>query len=272
MSVHSTYAPHLSLLVVLATGAFTTTLNLTLLSPLLPHIAADFGVPEATAGQLGTLTAVTAGMVAILAAPLIDRYARRTVLQVEAALLFVSTLCAVVAPTFAMLAVSRMLAGAGGAIILGVCVAATADLIPDPARRNRSVGLLTTACALGTIAGLPLLTQIASLSNWRAAIGVLLPLSLVMFAGVTRLPDGAPQSLDRSRPRWTERYHIILTSPVTVALLTLAMFQSGIRLGWLIYIGAFAQARFGMSAAALAALFVAGGAAEILANSFGPRL
>ena len=79
---------------VLSLGAVTTSLNITLLSPLLPHIAKEFSLSEAAAGQLGALTAASAAVVAILVTPLIDRYPRRLVLQVEAILLSVATVLA----------------------------------------------------------------------------------------------------------------------------------------------------------------------------------
>ena len=257
---------------VLAAGAFTTTINVTLLSPLLPNIAGDFGISDASAGQLGTLTAITAGLVALLITPLIDRYSRRLVLQIEATLLFVATVLSVIAPSFAILAVSRILAGVGGAVIMGVCFAATADLFPEAPRRNRAIGIISTASTLGVIVGLPMLTQVASLLNWRWAIGVLLPLTVILFTGTLGLPGRTPERTGSIRGSWLSGYRIVIANRMTLALLGVIVCLAATWFAWLIYFGAFAQTVIGVSAGLLSILFLAGGGGEIVANNVAPSL
>lgn len=269
---HTTRFPLWFLVDVLAAGAFTTTINVTLLSPLLPHIAADFGVSDASAGQLGTLTAITAGLVALLITPLIDRYSRRLVLQFEAALLFAATLLSVFAPSFALLALSRILAGIGGAIIFGVCLAATADLFTEAPRRNRAIGILSTASTLGVIVGLPVLTQIASRSSWRWALGVLLPLTVIVFAGTFGLPASTPGRAGSIRGSWVNGYRVVIGDRTTLALLGVIVCLAATWFAWLIYFGAFAQTVIGIGAGLLSALVLAGGGAEIVANNAAPSL
>jgi predicted MFS family arabinose efflux permease len=75
----------------LAVGAFSTALNGTLLGPLLKDIARAFAVGDVAVGQLGTLHALVAATVAVLAAPLLDRYGRRAVLRGECAILLAGT-------------------------------------------------------------------------------------------------------------------------------------------------------------------------------------
>lgn len=257
---------------ILAVGAFTTTVNVTLLSPLLPHIAADFGISDATAGQLGSLTAVFAGLVAILVTPLIDRYSRRVVLQIESIALFFATVLSVLAPSFAVLALSRVLAGIGGAVIFGICLATTADLFSEATRRNRAIGILSTAATLGIIIGLPVLTQIASLTNWRVALGTLLLLAAVLFAGTFGLPHRAPTLTGSIRRSWLDGYRVVIANKTSLALLGVVVALAAAWFAWLIYFGAFAQTVIGASAGLLSALFLAGGGAEIIANNVAPGL
>src|ERR687894_174601 len=86
-SVSSDAGPHRVLMIILAVGAFTTALNVTLLSPLLVDIARSFDVSEAAAGQLATLTAASSGLMAVCVAPWMDRYSRRFWVRLECTLL-----------------------------------------------------------------------------------------------------------------------------------------------------------------------------------------
>ena len=52
-------------LAVLSIGAFATVVSATMFSPLLPAIAAEFGVSESIAGQVGTPAALVAVVVAL---------------------------------------------------------------------------------------------------------------------------------------------------------------------------------------------------------------
>ena len=68
-------------------GAFTTALNVTLLSPLIPDIAREFDISDARAGQLATLTAASSGFMALTVAPWMDRYSRSFWFRLECGLL-----------------------------------------------------------------------------------------------------------------------------------------------------------------------------------------
>ena len=63
---------------VLFLAALTSVVSGTLLSPLLPAIAADLDVSVAAAGQLGTVSAVVSVVVALAATPWMDRFPRST--------------------------------------------------------------------------------------------------------------------------------------------------------------------------------------------------
>lgn len=223
------------MIAVLVAGAFATALNVTLLSPLLKDIAAEFDVSDSTTGQLATLTAACSGLTALLLA-------------------------------------ARVVAGIGGAIIFANCLAATADLFPDPHQRNRVIGLLNTAATLGAVVGLPALTQIADAAGWRWAVAtVLAPVALVL-AGAGRLPGAAPTARGPLWQGWWSGYRRVLANRETTWLLALLVVLFVVWFGWLIYFGAFAETAFGVGAGALSVLFLVGGAAEIAAGNATPFL
>ncbi len=261
------------LLWILAVGAFTTALNVTLLSPLLVDIADDFGVSEAAAGQLATLTAGSSGLMAVAVAPWLDRRSRRFWLRLECALLALGTLLSALAPSFGWMFVGRAVAGIGGAVIGATCLAACGDLFADRGERNRALGLVNSAFTLGAVFGLPLVTLIADRTDWRWAIALPAPLAVLVFLGSSRLPRLALAPGGGSPWRaWVDGYRGVLGSGETVWLLAAEIGFMIVWFGWLIYFGAFAETVFAVGAGLLSVLFLAGGAAEMVGNNAAPVL
>ena len=67
-------------------------------------------------------------------------------------------------------------------------MAAASDAFPDLQKRNRCIGILIAASGAAAIIGVPILTGIASLTNWRWAIAALLLPLAAMEVGVMILP------------------------------------------------------------------------------------
>lgn len=261
------------LVAVLAVGAFTTALNVTMLSPLLTAIAADFRVTVATAGQLATITATCACLTGLMIAPVLDRYPRGSVLGAEAALLGIGTLVTVLAPDVGWLFAGRALAGVGGAIIFGISLATVGDLYTEPAKRNRMIGLISTAATLGGVLGLPLITELEAWLGWRWAIAAMLPLIGILLAGTLFFPRTAPARSDgRWLTAWRSGYLTVGRSRPSVIFLAMIGTVSLIWFGWLIYFGAYAEHTFQVSARILSIIFLAGGLGEAIANNIAPPL
>ena len=192
---------HASLLFLLAAGGFTSALNVTLLSPLIVQIANEFGVSEAAAGQLATLTAACAGLTGIVVAPWMDRYSRRFWFRLECSMLAVGTIISAIAPEFGWMFLGRILCGLGGAVIGANCLATCGDLFPDTGERNRAIGLVNSAFTLGAVFGLPIVAMTADLTSWRIAIAIPAPLAIAVLIGTRRIPAtaGAYRRLDLDR-------------------------------------------------------------------------
>lgn len=259
------------LVAVLTIGAFTTALNVTILSPLLTAIANEFHVSESAAGQLATVTATCSGLTGLAVAPLLDRYPRGVTLRIEAALLGIGTLLSALAPNFALLFLGRALAGFGGAIIFGLSMAAAGDLFDDPAVRNKVIGILGTAATLGAVVGLPVLTELRAFAGWRWAVASLLPLVALLFVGTFLLPRTvlAPAT-GNWRHGWRSGYAQVLRHRPSVALLALMVATMTVWFGFLIYFGAYAEQDFDTSARTLSLIFLVGGLAEAVANNVVP--
>ena len=78
------------------------------LTPILASVAADFDVSTATAGQLRTISGLTAGVTALLSGLAAARIGLRELLLAGLGFLVVGTAVSAVAPHFALLAVAQV--------------------------------------------------------------------------------------------------------------------------------------------------------------------
>ncbi|MGH2558134.1 MAG: MFS transporter [Thermomicrobiales bacterium] len=255
---------------ILFLAALTASTSAMAISPLLPAIADEFGVSIARAGQLGTVAAIMAMLVALVALPFMDRASRVNWLRAQAAVLMLATLVAVLAPSFGWLAAGRILGGLGGAVVVANCLSALGDFFPDPARRNRALGIIVSAVTTAILVGLPAIAQIEDAAGWRWAFGsLLLPLGLV-FASTWLLPSEPRLRTRAAGESVVARYRRVLGHRPTVWLMTTMALIVLVYMGWLTYFGAYVEDDLGRGARTLGALFLAAGALELVANNLAP--
>ena len=264
--------PPKSLLVVYALGAFSTVLNITMISPLLVPVAAEFARSEASVGQLSTITAACAFGTALVIAPTLDRYPRRVWLRWQIGLVGFASILTAVANSFTVLIAARALAGIGGAIIIALCYASAADNFPVARQRNRVVGMIASAATLGSIIGLPIVTLIEDAVGWRWAVLLMAPLTLVVFVGAGQLRDSPPPGHVMSVNLWSRRYRQVLSHRPVASLLGVLIVILIVRFGWFLYFGAYTEHEFRASASTLGLAFAVGGVAHLLGSNAAPIL
>ena len=176
------------IVLVLALGAFTGTLNGVLLIPFLGLVAREFRLSEAAVGQLSTTYAVIGAVVGLLAAPLMDRFQRKRLVQFGLLVVGLGAALSATAPSFPVLLFSRALAGFSAAFVNSCCYAATSDVFPDPDRRNRCIGTLFSAAGIVAVVGVPILAQLALAFGWRWAVATLLVPVALLTVGASLLP------------------------------------------------------------------------------------
>jgi DHA1 family chloramphenicol resistance protein-like MFS transporter len=162
-----------------------------MLAGLLPDLAADLGVPIATAGLL--TSAFAAGMV--IGAPLIAGLARRrpprSSLLAFLGLFFAAHVLGAVTDDFAVLLATRVVAALANAGFLALALTATAALVP-PDRKGRALAVLLGGTTIATVAGVPGGALLGAALGWRAAFWAVALLCLPAALGVLRgLPTTA---------------------------------------------------------------------------------
>jgi predicted MFS family arabinose efflux permease len=148
---------------------------LLVLTPILSSIAEDFDVSTAAAGQLRTISGLTAGVTAILSGLAAARVGLRELLLGGLGLLMLGSLVSAAAPDFAVLAVAQAPIGAGVGLAYSAAVAAVAEWSP-PNARSRVLSLALLGPPLAWVVGMPLGGAAGELS-WRLS-WIVVPVTL----------------------------------------------------------------------------------------------
>lgn len=242
------------------------------LSPLLPAIGREFGTPDSITGQLATLGSLVGFAFSLAATPWMDRWSRRTWFRLEGSLILVGLLLAAFAPSFAVLALGRILTASGSSLIMANCMTGAREIFPDPVRRNRAIGFIVSTTTLVFIIGLPIITQLEARFSWRLALLSITIPAVFLLIGTFALPVRHPGTPLRHPSGPFTAFRVILGNMRVCALLiTLGLFGA-VYAGWFVYFGAYTIEVFAVSASVLSLLFLLAGLTQLVANNVAPLL
>lgn len=163
-------------------------LNNTLVSPAIPDILEEFGVPSGRAGSLVAVGSVAGIVIAPVVGVLADRYGRRIVLSSCLAIFGFFGGMAALAPSFGLLLLARLLQGVGSAGLVNLAVVLIGDHWTGTDRTRivgRNAAMLTTG-----LAALPLLSgAVTETWGWRVTFGIY-TVALLMAAVAWMVLDG----------------------------------------------------------------------------------
>jgi predicted MFS family arabinose efflux permease len=154
--------------------------DLFVVSPLLPHIAARFDLPAASAGLSVTAFAVTYMVCAPLLGQLADRLGRRRMLGWCLTGFAAANLLTAAAPNFAWLLAARVIAGAAAAGVSPSVYALVGESAP-PARRASWMAMAVSGLLCSLSFGAPLGALIGAASGWDKVFDLLAGLSLLLI-------------------------------------------------------------------------------------------
>ncbi len=185
---------------------------------LLPQIASGLSVSEADVGLLLTSYALVAGLTTIPLTALTMRIPRHTLLAATLAIFAISQLVAAFAPTFLILALSRLICAVAHGVFWSTIAPVAARLAPE-GQAGRATAMVFAGNSLALVLGVPLGTALGQWLGWRVALGVLAALGVSCAAGILLvLPklEALPQARASLR--------VIRSGPVaTVCLLTMTV-------------------------------------------------
>ncbi|MBS2940274.1 MFS transporter [Nocardioides sp. J2M5] len=183
-------------LLALAVGGFGIGLTEFVIAGLLPEVATDFAVDEATAGWLisGYALAVALGAIPLTAG--VTRLPRKQVLLGLMGLFVVGNLLSAIAPTYEAMLVGRVVAALCHGAFFGIGSVVAADMVA-PDKKAGAIALMFGGLTLANVLGVPAGTLVGQQWGWRAAfwaitvIGVLALVAIAALVPAQRGDSGA---------------------------------------------------------------------------------
>jgi len=278
--------PRFSLLVVLSV-VYIDMLGIGLAFPVLPRLITEFeGGDVSRASYIYGALAAAYALMQFVFAPLLgalsDRYGRRPVLLLALVGMAINYLLLAFAPTLALFAVGRMIAGAFGATFTAAG-AYLADITP-PEKRAQSFGLIGAAFGVGFITG-PALGGVLGELDLRLPFLVAAGLS---FADFVFAYFALPESLARENRKALDWRHANPIGAVRaigrygsalglIAIFALATFANRVaEMTWVLFTGyrfGWGSAETGLSLAMVGVMFVVGqgGLVRVIVPRLGER-
>ncbi|MCP9000490.1 MFS transporter [Pseudarthrobacter sp. RMG13] len=173
-------------LIALALGGFGIGLTEFVIMGLLPEVAADFQVGEATAGWLisGYALAVVVGALVLTAA--VTRFERKPVLAVLLVLFIAGNLVSAIAPDYGMMMVGRIIAALAHGAFFGIGAVVAADMVA-PTKKAGAIAIMFTGLTAANVLGVPFGTMLGQAAGWRSTFWAITVIGVIALAGILAL-------------------------------------------------------------------------------------
>lgn len=191
---------------------------------ILPEIATDLGVTEGQAGQLVTAFSATVAVAAPVAAVALARVPPRRLFLVALIIFAGANLGAVVASSFGVLMVLRMVAAAAAASVTPAIFAFAASHAPA-GKTGRYLATVSLGVTGSIALGVPLGTWIGGAFGWRATFLAVAVAGMLALIGVLLTVPGGGRG-DRS-PRLSEQLRSLTRAPIAVSLAANCLLMAG---------------------------------------------
>jgi len=173
-------------LIALALGGFGIGLTEFVIMGLLPEVAADFQVSEATAGWLisGYALAVVVGALGLTAA--VTRFERKPVLAVLLVLFIAGNLISAIAPGYGMMMAGRVIAALAHGAFFGIGAVVAADMVA-PTKKAGAIAIMFTGLTAANVLGVPFGTMLGQAAGWRSTFLAITVIGVIALAGILTL-------------------------------------------------------------------------------------
>jgi DHA1 family inner membrane transport protein len=173
-------------LIALALGGFGIGLTEFVIMGLLPEVAADFHVDEATAGWLisGYALAVVVGALLLTAA--VTRFERKPVLAILLVLFIAGNLISAIAPGYGMMMIGRIIAALAHGAFFGIGAVVAADMVA-PTKKAGAIAIMFTGLTAANVLGVPFGTMLGQAAGWRSTFWAITVIGVIALAGILTL-------------------------------------------------------------------------------------
>lgn len=215
-------------LALILVAAFMVVLDFSIVNVALPSIEREFGFSAAAVQWVVTGYAIAFGGLLILGGRAADLFGRRRMFIAGLLAFSAASLAGGLARDPVLLVTSRVVQGAGAAVVAPAAFSLITTGFAEGPRRNRALGKYGATASVGFVAGQVLGGVLVQFFSWRAVFLVNVPVGIA--AALL-----APKLLGESRERGTKRHldvwgAALITTGVAAAVF--AVSQSGVA-GWL---------------------------------------
>jgi predicted MFS family arabinose efflux permease len=130
--------------------------------------------------------------------------------------------------------------------------------------------MISSAAALGSILGLPIIAIVADWIGWRWAALFVVPLSLLVIIGAGQLRETPASDHAGGAKQWARKYRNVLSQRSIASMLGVMVAILVARFGWFVYLGAYGEETLDASATTLGFAFAAGGIAHVIGSNATP--
>ncbi|MCW2792119.1 MAG: putative transporter [Nocardioides sp.] len=182
-------------LLALAVGGFGIGLTEFVIAGLLPEVAADFAVSEASAGWLisGYALSVAVGAIGLTAG--VTRLPRKQVLLGLMVLFIVGNLLSAVAATYGVMLAGRIVAALCHGAFFGIGSVVAADLVA-PDKKAGAIALMFGGLTVANVLGVPMGTLLGQQLGWRSTFWAITVIGVLAFLAIAALVPARPDHED----------------------------------------------------------------------------
>ena len=183
-------------LIALALGGFGIGLTEFVIMGLLPEVASEFAVTEATAGWLITGYALSVVVGALAIPALVTRLPRKQVLMGLLVLFVAGNLISALAPGYELMLAGRVVAALCHGAFFGIGSVVAADMVA-PNKKASAIAVMFTGLTAANVLGVPFGTFLGQAFGWRSTFWAITVIGVIALAGILALvPRSAGASAD----------------------------------------------------------------------------
>ena len=169
-------------LALILTAAFMVVLDFSIVNVALPSIEAELGFPADAVQWIITAYAIAFGGLLILGGRAADLFGRRRMFIAGLLVFSIASLAGGLAHDPVLLVASRLVQGAGAALVAPAALSLITTGFAEGPQRNRALGIYGATASVGFVAGQVLGGVLVQFTSWRAVFLVNVPVGLLAVA------------------------------------------------------------------------------------------
>ncbi len=217
---------------------FTMRATITILQVFVPDISATFYMTEGKLAVIFTIYNMCAAFFSLIIGPLFERIGYKFMIYSGMIIYALAIGISSLAPDFWMIALGQAIGGIGAACFGPAILAYASDYFPK-GKSSTAIGIIMSSFYVATIVAVPINTYIASLLDWRWAVGIMAILSflvaILIILFIPRLKKESTEEIIDNESfeeknelhYYFSRLKIVLKNKFAVGTFFITLFQRG---------------------------------------------